>query len=393
MEMASILICEDERLVAKDLELALRRNGYNVIGIAGTGAQALALARERMPDLALMDIRLEGPMSGVTVAAMLAEELAIPSIFLTAYADQATVEEAKVAQPLSYLLKPFGESELRVAIETGLARHREQTRVVHALKTSLEELGRNDVIEQAVELERQFSQTERTQALLRVAGSIGERMEEGLQQIQVQLDELASEHTLDSRLRNRLQGALIHQDRAMQVAENLKRCQESPAAELEKLALEPLCREAIDEVRPHLRPGVSIVFRQPEKQLSTMADRNMLRDALVRILENANQAIEQEGIITVAFSSQYEDFPERLNPSALPGWYIALQVDDTGRGIEREHVERIFEPCFSAAKVPMNHGLGLSVVYRTVQQHQGWVDVTSVPERGTTVSLYLPCVE
>jgi PAS domain S-box-containing protein len=120
MKAPRILLVEDERIVALDLQARLQRLGYAVAGIAATGEEALKAAIETRPDLALVDIRLKGEMDGIEVAGQFRKRLSVPVIFLTAYADAATVERAKRTEPLGYLIKPFQEEELITSIELAL---------------------------------------------------------------------------------------------------------------------------------------------------------------------------------------------------------------------------------------------------------------------------------
>ncbi len=119
-----ILIVEDEAIVAADLEQRLERLGYTIMGPAASASEALALARMRTPQLALMDIRIQGPVDGIAVAEILRKELDVPVIFLTAHADQATLDRAKVAESFGYLLKPFDERMLQITIEMAIYKHR-----------------------------------------------------------------------------------------------------------------------------------------------------------------------------------------------------------------------------------------------------------------------------
>lgn len=115
--MPSIQIVEDEVIVAKDIQLTLEQMGYTVTGIAAGTDQALRLFRESAPDLVLMDIMLQNNNDGIETARMIREIAPVPVIYLTAYADQATLDRAKQTSPYGYLLKPFQEQELRTAIE------------------------------------------------------------------------------------------------------------------------------------------------------------------------------------------------------------------------------------------------------------------------------------
>lgn len=87
----SILIVEDESIVALDLQMRLTRLGYRVVGIAASGTEALQLAEQFQPDLTLMDIRLKGALDGIETAQALRQRLDAPIVYLTAYADEATL--------------------------------------------------------------------------------------------------------------------------------------------------------------------------------------------------------------------------------------------------------------------------------------------------------------
>ncbi|MDZ8186164.1 MAG: response regulator [Nostoc sp. ChiSLP02] len=124
MTSAKILVVEDEAIVAKDLQYRLNKFGYTVPIIASSGEEAINKAVEISPDLVLMDIKLKGKMDGIEAAQEISKRLDIPVIYLTAYADDNTLERAKITEPFGYLLKPFKEKELKTNIEIALIKHR-----------------------------------------------------------------------------------------------------------------------------------------------------------------------------------------------------------------------------------------------------------------------------
>ncbi|MGZ6096348.1 MAG: response regulator, partial [Polyangiales bacterium] len=124
MGRARVMIVEDERIVALELEDRLRRMGYDVVGSFGSGEQAVRAAPDLAPELAVLDIRLAGSMDGVDVAEDLKRRLDLAIVFLSAYADDETVSRVKATEPLGYVLKPFEERALQATIETALFRHR-----------------------------------------------------------------------------------------------------------------------------------------------------------------------------------------------------------------------------------------------------------------------------
>lgn len=117
---ARILVVEDEAIVAMDLSHHLNALGYDVVGVASTGEQAVELATDLQPDLVLMDIILKGELDGVEAARRIRAARPIPIVYLTAYADENTLERALETEPLGYLLKPFAERELKITIDMAL---------------------------------------------------------------------------------------------------------------------------------------------------------------------------------------------------------------------------------------------------------------------------------
>jgi diguanylate cyclase (GGDEF)-like protein/PAS domain S-box-containing protein len=115
-----ILVVEDESLVAWNVKNMLINLGYEVAGVVSTGEKALQKAEETGPHLVLMDIVLKGTTDGITTAGKIMTDFGIPVVYLTAYADETTLQRAKVTKPFGYLLKPFDEKELQSTIEMAL---------------------------------------------------------------------------------------------------------------------------------------------------------------------------------------------------------------------------------------------------------------------------------
>ena len=118
-----VLIVEDESIVAKDIQQRLRNLGYDVPAIASTGESAISQINEQRPDIILMDIRLKDGMDGVETAEKILKRFNIPVVYLTAYADNTTLERAKVTQPYGYIIKPVEDSELKSNVELALYKH------------------------------------------------------------------------------------------------------------------------------------------------------------------------------------------------------------------------------------------------------------------------------
>ncbi len=118
-----IFVVEDEKIVAMDIRNRLGILGYHICGSAASGPEAIEKIDAAAPDLVLMDIMLKGTMDGIETANVIKNTRDIPFIFLTAFADDVTVERAQTAAPYGYLVKPFNDQELDIAIKIGIYRH------------------------------------------------------------------------------------------------------------------------------------------------------------------------------------------------------------------------------------------------------------------------------
>ena len=105
-----VLVVDDERLVAREIAEDLEELGYEVAATASTADEALTLARERRPDLVLLDVRIRGPRDGIDAATVLRDRFGIPVVYLTACSDDETLTRAKSTDPYAFLVKPVTPS-------------------------------------------------------------------------------------------------------------------------------------------------------------------------------------------------------------------------------------------------------------------------------------------
>jgi PAS domain S-box-containing protein len=131
MDKKKIILVEDEAIVAEDLRRNLERLGYEVVAVAASGEQALVDINTHRPDLVLMDIVLQGDLSGIDTAEIIRQQEHLPVIYLTAHSDPVTLERAKISEPYGYVLKPFDERELHSIIEITLYKHQAEKRLHH----------------------------------------------------------------------------------------------------------------------------------------------------------------------------------------------------------------------------------------------------------------------
>jgi PAS domain S-box-containing protein len=124
MEMDPILIVEDEKIVALEIQEALRKMGYHVPATAISGEEAIQKTKELHPMLILMDIKLKNGMDGIEAAVKIKEECPVPIVFMTAHTDRETFLRSYIAEPYDYIIKPFQMKELHKRIEMALFRSR-----------------------------------------------------------------------------------------------------------------------------------------------------------------------------------------------------------------------------------------------------------------------------
>ncbi|PKL60025.1 MAG: response regulator [Methanomicrobiales archaeon HGW-Methanomicrobiales-4] len=120
MVKKSILLVEDDDIIARVADWRLKNLGYSVCGRASTSAEAMELVTNQNPDLILMDINIQGDIDGIDTAKMIKEGYNIPVVFVTSHSDGITIERAKSVNPDGFILKPFDDNDLRVAIELAM---------------------------------------------------------------------------------------------------------------------------------------------------------------------------------------------------------------------------------------------------------------------------------
>lgn len=142
----NILIAEDENIIAIDLANSIKRMGYNVVGTARKGKEVIEKAKDLNPDLVIMDIMLEGEISGIEAAQKIMTTLQIPVIYLTALTDEQTLQKAKITEPFGYIIKPFEQRALHTSIEMALYKHKMNYKLKQRTRELEEEKEKSDTL-------------------------------------------------------------------------------------------------------------------------------------------------------------------------------------------------------------------------------------------------------
>ena len=181
-----IMVVEDEAVIAMRLQQRLTEIGYDVVGIAYSGEEAVEKARHVRPDLILMDIMMPGQLDGIAAAKIMKTELNIPVIFLTAFSEDRIIENAKQAEPFGYILKPFQDRQIKAAIEVALYKKKMEEKLWKAHNN----LDR-EVKERTSELHNALKKIERRETELKQRKSILEKLNRELLEVNQALSVLA----------------------------------------------------------------------------------------------------------------------------------------------------------------------------------------------------------
>jgi signal transduction histidine kinase len=396
MESINILLCEDERLFALELEERLQGLGHKVVAVASNAAAAIEKARECHPDLALMDMHLEDDSSGSDAAKILQTELKIPSIYLTAYADEATVSKARQTRPLAYLTKPVRDLDLRMAIEFGYGQYRLQKVLQTQLgeyQKFLEEVGYLDKDAGSPQFSMQRFRS-RMEAAGSIVGGLAHHVNNALTVTSGYVQWLLESETLGDFERRQVKRALDACTHQGAIIQQLLWASQQGAQMFRPISLRDCVAQVLEQLADKIPASVKIKTQIGPEHLGGYVDEEAVSSAITSVITNAIEATEVEGgTVTVELVREHQEVPERFNTRALPGWYGVIRVMDTGKGISPKEINEVFDPFFTTHPTRNALGLGLSVVYGVMQMHGGWVAIESRPAEGSTVSLYFPLTE
>jgi PAS domain S-box-containing protein len=159
----------------------------------------------------------------------------------------------------------------------------------------------------------------------------------------------------------------------------------------EEVDLNEVMSNAVTLLRQTITDNVSVSCELNPDELNVIGDRGQLEQVLLNLAVNARDAMPSGGELTISIGTvQIDDASPPVEPDVLPGKYAVLRVSDTGSGIAADDLQHIFEPFFTTKGHGRGTGMGLAMVYGTVKNHGGFIEVDSKPGEGTCFSVYLP---
>jgi len=393
MATAKVLIVEDEFITAHDISRQLKKLGYVVSGTVDSGELAIAKAAELRPDVVLMDIVLQGKINGITAAQRIWNAYQIPIVYLTAFADPDTVQQARDTQPFGYLLKPFRSEDLNVAIQVAIRRHqaektiRQRAEDMEQRATQYLAMASHDLrtplalIKSAVELLEQFGhqcQEEKQQGYF-------QQVKEAVRSMDGLIQDILTFGYIES-------GRLEYTPALMDVA--------------------GFCQDLLAAFQVGIGQQHHLKFIQHGTCCQVFLDAKLLWHCLSNLLNNAikysrpDTEIELElwcpdAPAVAARVAQPNTLaptnpPSSTNPAAETSpspSQVTFYVRDRGHGIAPEDQAHLFEPFFRAksASKTMGTGLGLTITQACVALQQGTLALVSEVGVGTVVRMTLPC--
>jgi len=360
MAAEKILVVEDERVVARDIEKRLKKLGYVVTLTVASGEEAIKKTAETRPDLVLMDIQLKGKMDGIEAAERIRTDFDIPVIYLTAFADEETLQRAKATEPFGYILKPFDERDLHTAIEIAFRRRLAEAAVRVALEKEkeLSELKSRFWSMVAHEFRSPMTSILSTAQLLEHHSHElpEERRREYLYMIQQSI------RSMDQLLNDVLTIG--------QVEGGSLRFNPAP------LDLGPFCQDLVEEIQFSAGLTHQIIFNYEGGCHTASLDKRLLRHILINLLTNAIK-YSPRGSVDFSLSCLDEE--------------VVFQIKDRGIGIPSEDQRHLFEPFQRAGNVGNipGTGLGLTMVKKCLDLHYGQIEIESEVGVGTTVTIKL----
>ena len=362
MSPIKILIVEDEMIIAEDMADALSNLGYEVTGIVASGDEAIEKAATNYPDIVIMDINLQGDIDGVEAAQKIRNSQNIPVVFLTAYADQTTLERAKATEPFAYLLKPFQERELKTTIEIAIERDKAEKKIRELLnrESNINQLKNKFLSMISHDFRVPLTTIQSTAELLEYKGN-------------------------DCPEEKRKQYFEYIYSSIAKITEMLNDILELSKLELGKIEFEPLrmdltvaCLDVLEEVNVSDRYQHELNFVNNGENTPVLLDEKLLRQCLLNLLLNACKYSDKHTCIDFLLN-RYDD-------------RVVFTIADRGIGIPVEDRKNLFQSFQRASNVKHipGTGLGLIIVKKCVDLHEGEINVESELGVGTTFTITLP---
>ena len=415
--MPKILAIDDKKdnLISLSALLKSLIPDCNVI-TAQSGPEGIEKAKAELPDTILLDIKMP-EMDGYEICSRLKDDEStrhIPVIMISAIKTESedfvkgleTGADAYIAKPIDkYVLVAKVNTALRIKKAEDLLRNQKdllesmvQERTAELVQSNLqlkrEINNRKQAEEKRNKLETQLQQCQKMEAIGTLAGGIAHDFNNILASV-IGYTELALDNTeKGTLLYDNLQEVFSAGQRASDLVKQILTFSRQADQELKPLQVQLFVREALKLIRSTLPSTIEIKQNISNTCGLVMADATQIRQVAMNLLVNAFHAMEDNGgKLDVILKEVDLDMNDLKDPAMVPGPYVCLTVADTGIGIDKSVIDRIFEPYFTTKEKDKGTGLGLATVHGIVKSYKGDIRVYSEPGKGSTFHVYLPVIQ
>jgi len=410
----TVLIVDDDKINIDILAAALK--GIYALGVATSGARVLQYVERALPDLILLDIVMP-EMDGYEVCKSLKRNYRtkdIPIIFITGMTDTEDKAKGFELGAVDYITKPFDIVEVKARIRTHLALRQARAELekinaeleVRVQKRTAELFEANLLLtreiaehkkaeEERMQMERLIRQSEKMQALGTLAGGIAHDFNNILSSIIGYTDMVLEELPRDSSLSQDLHQVLDAGYRAKDMIKQILTFSRQNEEERKPLHLGSIVKEALGFLQVTLPKNIEILSNIEEEKDLVLADPTQVHQILMNLCTNAGHAMRKKGgVLEIDLSRAEVDVSEAAAyPGILPGPYLKLTVSDTGHGMTRAVMNRVFDPYFTTKPIGEGTGMGLSIIHGIIENHGGAVTVSSELGKGATFRVLLPAIQ
>lgn len=243
-------------------------------------------------------------------------------------------------------------------------------------------------------LEDQLRQSQKMEAVGQLAGGVAHDFNNILQVINGYGSLLKMDDTLNDQHKERLEYILSAAEKAAQLTNGLLAFSRKQVMNLQNVDLNVIVQQVLKFIARIIGEDIQVNSTLKGVNLSVKIDSGQIEQVLINLATNARDAMPKGGVLTIETGLRViEGVFKHEHGYGEPGQYACIEVSDTGSGMDEKTRERIFEPFFTTKDVGRGTGLGMSIIYGIVKQHNGFISVCSEPGQGTSFVIYIPVVE